>query len=149
MTDAGTILLVEDDYTHVFIFEAGFRRHGVSNPIHMARSVEEAQTYLRGAGMYGNRSRFPLPCLILLDLDVNRRCGAELLRWLQCDPRLEHIPVVAFGTIEAPQELQPIYDAGANACFEKRGGLDELITTIKSLDFVSQILVRTNQGNQR
>lgn len=141
----GTILLVEDDYAHIFIFEAGFRRKGVLNPIHIARSVEEAQCYLGGVGVYANRDRFPVPALLLLDWDLNHGRGADLAAWVRSQPESRHMPIVAFGEM-ADRDLQAAYDLGANACFSSRVGLDELIDTVKDLEFLSDVLVREPRG---
>jgi CheY-like chemotaxis protein len=145
MNNAGTILLIEDDYAHVFIFEAGFRRRGVLNPVHIARSIEEARCYLAGTGVYGNRSRFPRPVMLLLDWDISQGRGIEMVTWIRNSPEWRDMPIVAFGNGESGSDLHAAYNAGANAWFSTRSGLDDLIDTVRDLEMLSDVLVRQSR----
>src|SRR5437660_8127834 len=88
------VLLVEDDLDTIKLIKLTLRKAGFDNPVCEVRDGQEAIDYLEGTGQYGNRSMFPLPQLILLDLKMPRVNGLEFLKWLrQWDPG-KLIPVV-------------------------------------------------------
>src|SRR6476620_46378 len=93
MSDGGTILLAEDDPDDVLITEIAFRKARLANPLEVVRDGEEAVAYLKGKGRYADRSRYPFPMLLLLDLDMPRMDGFEVLEWLQRHPVIGMLPV--------------------------------------------------------
>jgi len=64
------ILQVEDDPNDVFLLQHAMKRVGITNPVQIARDGQEAIDYLQGAGKFADRDKFPLPCLVLLDLKL-------------------------------------------------------------------------------
>ena len=81
-----TILLVEDTPSDAALIRRGFDKTSVLNPIVWVKNGQEGLAYLSGLGQYGDRIRYPLPALILLDLDLPEMTGFELLQWKRTQP---------------------------------------------------------------
>src|SRR5439155_5314291 len=73
-----TILLVEDNDDDVFIMQNTFRRSGIPNPLQVVSDGEQAIDYLKGTGPYSDREKYPLPVILLLDLNMPKKNGFEL-----------------------------------------------------------------------
>jgi DNA-binding response OmpR family regulator len=80
-----TILLVEDDANDVFFMKRAMKLAGMLNPVQVASDGQQAIQYLSGAGDYGDRERFPLPGLVLLDLKLPHVMGLDVLKWSRKD----------------------------------------------------------------
>ncbi len=92
--EAMEILLVEDDEHDVDLTLRAFRKARFTNRIHVARDGAEAIEFLFATGRYAARRDAALPALILLDLNLPKLSGVEILRWIKADQRTMHIPVV-------------------------------------------------------
>lgn len=133
MSAAGSILLVEDDSTDVLLLRRAFDKGGVTNPLQVVSDGEQAVAYLSGQGDYGDRQRYPLPSLILLDIALPRRSGFEVLTWMRQDPGLRRLPVIMLTSSGQPGDISRAYDAGANAYHVKPSGFDELLEFVEAL----------------
>lgn len=133
MSAAGAILLVEDDSTDVLLLRRAFDKAGVTNPLQVVSDGEQAVAYLSGQGDYGDRARYPLPSLILLDIALPRRSGFEVLTWMRQDPALRQLPVIMLTSSGQPGDISRAYDAGANAYHVKPSGFDELLEFVEAL----------------
>jgi len=133
MTKPHCILQVEDDENDLFLLEHAFRTVGIANPLQVARDGQEALEYLAGTGQYADRKRFPLPCLIILDLKMPRKGGLEVLEWLRQKASVSHVPVIVFSSSAQPEDIDRAYQLGANsfvvkpASTEKRTQFAELV----------------------
>ena len=114
-------LLVEDNERDIDLMRRAFRKLELTNPLYVTRDGEQAVEYLTGQGIYGNREEFPLPFLILLDLQLPKRNGLEVLQWLRSTASLKHILVVVLSASEDGADIRKAYDAGANSYLIKRG----------------------------
>src|SRR5437762_13993289 len=112
---AEIILLVEDSSTDAVLITRAFEHTGVENPIRRVKDGEEALGYLTGAGAFADRKENPLPAVILLDLNLPRFNGYQLMIWLRMQPELKRIPVVVLTESHATDSINPAYDAGANS----------------------------------
>src|SRR4051812_16030564 len=88
------ILLVEDDENDSFFVNRALKKAGVKHQLVQLPDGEEAILYLSGEGQYQDRTRHPLPILILLDLKMPKVSGLGVLSWLQTRPELARVPVV-------------------------------------------------------
>src|SRR3954452_2748028 len=93
MNESATVLLAEDDPDDVLLTQLAFERARLANPLQVVRDGEEAIAYLSGEGAFADRNRFPFPILLLLDLNMPKVDGFQVLEWLRAEPRLEQLPV--------------------------------------------------------
>lgn len=121
------ILLVEDNPADVRLTQEALREGKVKNRLTVARDGEEALTYLRDPSS-------TRPDLILLDLNLPRRDGREVLAEVKSDPRLKTIPVVVLTTSAAEVDILKTYSLHANCYITKPVDLEQFITVVKSID---------------
>ena len=129
MTDTPTVILVEDDDGHATLLRRHLRRAGVtSEPIRL-RDGQQLLDYLQYKAPWHERRRLPSLAMIL-DLNMPRLGGAEVLERLKADADLSRIPVFVFTTTDNPIELDHCYALGAAACLVKPvdyGAFGELV----------------------
>ena len=113
------ILQVEDDANDVFLLQHAFRQAGISNAVHVATDGQMAVDYLAGTGAFGNRQRYPLPGLVLLDLKLPRQSGREVLQWIRAQPHLSAIVVIVFTSSQYMGDVGLAYELGANSVIAK------------------------------
>jgi CheY-like chemotaxis protein len=132
------VLLVEDDPGDVLLTKEAFDDNKVQNNLHVVSDGEEATAYLRRQGPHAGAAR---PDLILLDLNLPRKDGREVLRDIKADPELRSIPVVVLTTSEADEDILHSYDLHANAYVTKPVDFDDFIRIVRQIDdfFVSVV----------
>ena len=128
-----SLLLVEDDPDDVLLMKRAFAKGKIANPLRVARDGEEAIEYLTGKGEFADRSRWPLPSLILLDLNLPRKSGHEVLGWVKRHPSLRTIPVIVLTSSRQSDDIQRAYASGANSYIVKPVGLDNLLEVVQAL----------------
>lgn len=112
-TPTPTLLLVEDNEDDVFIFRRAFKRAGVSDPVNIVTDGQEAIDYLAGNAGFADRSRYPLPYLVMLDLKLPRRSGIEVLEWMRDHPQQGDLPVIVLTSSAELRDIQRTRDLGA------------------------------------
>ena len=145
MTPAPTpidILLVEDDPGDVLMTREAFEHHKIRNALHVVSDGVEALEFLNREGGFGEA---PRPGLILLDLNLPRKDGRELLGEIKRDPRLRTIPVVVLTTSEAEEDILRSYELHANAYIIKPFDADRFADAIRHIDDFFLILVKRPQ----
>jgi chemotaxis family two-component system response regulator Rcp1 len=125
------ILLVEDNPGDVRLTLEGLNEGKVRNHLHVARDGVEALEFLRREGEFRNAVR---PDLILLDLNLPRKDGREVLQDLKSDPALKTIPVVVLTTSRSEQDVLRSYELQANCYITKPVDLEQFITVVKSIE---------------
>jgi len=133
------VLLVEDDPGDVLITREAFEHHQIRNNLHVVGDGEQAMNFLRKTGAYAD---VPTPGLILLDLNLPRRNGLEVLAELKSDTALLTIPVVVLTTSQAPEDVLRSYSLHANAYISKPADFDEFVDAIGQIDDFFLNLVR-------
>jgi CheY-like chemotaxis protein len=131
--DLAVILLVEDREDDVVLIRRSFYQGGITNPLQVVRNGEEAIAYLAGEGRYCNRTEYPLPGLILLDLKMPRVDGFEVLRWIRRQPGFSSIRVVVLTSSDAIRDVNRAYALGANSFLVKPLEFENVIETAKML----------------
>lgn len=129
--DVVDVLLVEDDDGDVLMTREAFEHHKIRNHLHVVQDGEEALQFLHREGPYADA---PRPGLILLDLNLPRRDGREVLAELKADPELRVIPVVVLTTSEAEEDILRSYSLHANAYVSKPVDFDRFIDVIRQID---------------
>ena len=125
------ILLVEDDPGDVLMTREAFAHHKIRNPLHVAEDGVEALRFLKREGPFGEA---PRPGLILLDLNLPRKDGRELLGEIKQDPGLRTIPVVVLTTSEAEEDILRSYDLHANAYVTKPVDFEKFVEVVRKID---------------
>ncbi|QOC90197.1 response regulator [Micromonospora craniellae] len=132
------VLLVEDDPGDVLMTREAFEEHKLRNRLNVVSDGAEALAYLRGEGEYADA---PLPDLILLDLNLPRRDGREVLEEIKKDEQLCRIPVVVLTTSQADEDILRSYQLHANAYVTKPVDFERFIAVVRQIDefFVSVV----------
>jgi CheY-like chemotaxis protein len=132
------VLLVEDDPGDVLMTQEAFEEHKVRNKLNVVQDGEEALAYLRREGRFVEAVR---PDLILLDLNLPRVDGREVLQVIKEDQDLRRIPVVVLTTSQADEDIMRSYSLHANAYVTKPVDFDSFIAVVRQIDqfFVSVV----------
>jgi CheY-like chemotaxis protein len=130
MTDAGHILVAEDDPTDAYFFERAFRRAGLPVALHFVGDGQEVLDYLQGAGQFADRARFPLPHLVLLDLHMPRLDGFEVLEQVRRQPQFNELVIIIFSSSGERRDMKRAYSLGANDYLVKPHSMQELMTLV-------------------
>jgi len=125
------ILLVEDNPGDVRLTQEAFKEGKVSNKLSVAKDGVEALAFLRREGEYAG---VPRPDVILLDLNLPRKDGREVLAEIKEDDDLRRIPVVVLTTSQAEQDILKTYNLHANCYITKPVDLERFITVVKSIE---------------
>jgi CheY-like chemotaxis protein len=130
MTDI-FILIAEDDADDRFLLQAAFEENGFKDHLHFVENGVEALDYLQQLCNTGNEPA--LPRFMLLDLNMPKKDGREVLRELKQHPELRKIPVVIFSTTNNEQEMRRCYELGANSYITKPNSFESLLKTVAAL----------------
>ncbi len=125
------ILLVEDNPGDVQLTREALRENKVANELFVARDGEEALRFLRHEGTF---QKEPRPDLILLDLNLPRKDGREVLAEIKDDPNLRRIPVVILTTSKAEIDILRAYDLHVNCYVTKPLNLDRFLEVVRSIE---------------
>ena len=139
MNKPQTILLVDDGESDRFLMRTAFKKAGFDIPLQEVPNGEEAIAYLQGAGPYGDRAAFPLPTVMLMDLNMPMKNGFDVLTWVRGEPGLKRLSIFVLTASMRTEDLERAFDLGANAFLVKPGTLDALTAMIRCLKDWMQI----------
>jgi len=125
------VLLVEDDPGDVLLIREAFDFNKVNNNLNVVNDGEQALDYLRAVGEHVGAAR---PDLVLLDLNLPRKDGREVLAEVKADPALRAIPIVVLTTSEAEEDVLKSYELHANAYVTKPVDFDRFIAIVRQID---------------
>jgi CheY-like chemotaxis protein len=134
MTPAGRavdVLLIEDDPGDELITREAFEHNKIANTLHVARDGQEGLDYLYRRGAYQDAQR---PDLILLDLNLPKYNGRQLLEMIKSDADLCDIPIVVLTTSAAEEDILRSYQLHANAYVTKPVDLDQFMSAVRQID---------------
>lgn len=134
MTETIDILLVEDNPDDIELTMRALRKGKIGNNISVVRDGEEALDFLLHRGEYSDKEKFPIPGLILLDLNLPKRNGIEILRKIKAEPILKRVPVIMLTTSKRDEDIIQSYDLGVNSYIMKPVEFDKFIQTIKNIE---------------
>lgn len=126
------ILLVDDNIGDVVLTKEALKGADFSNHVSVARDGFEALEFLRRTGKF---SSAPRPDLILLDINMPRKNGCEVLEEIRGDEDLRIIPVVILTSSEAEDDIRRSYELGANCFVTKPADLDEMVKAVQAINF--------------
>ncbi|WP_019972796.1 response regulator [Mycobacterium sp. 141] len=137
------ILLVEDDPGDELITREAFEHNKINNNLYVARDGEEGLDFLYRRGTFAHA---PTPDLILLDLNLPKYDGRQLLEKIKTDTDLCHIPVVVLTTSSAEEDILRSYKLHANAYVTKPVDLDQFMSAVRQIDQFFVQVVRLPQS---
>ena len=114
-----TILIVDDNEDDIYALKRALKKSNVTNPQQVVTHGREAVDYLSGTGKFADRSQFPLPCLVFLDLKMPFLDGFEVLTWIRQQPALADIVVVILTGSDEVKDHQRAYALGARSYLVK------------------------------
>lgn len=115
------------------LLERVLERSGSTFLMQRVPDGEQAIAYLEGTGAFRDRTRHPLPDVLLLDLKMPRKDGFDVLRWRQQVTTAKFVPVVVFSSSNLPEDVQRAYSLGANSYVAKPSGPQRLDRFVRSL----------------
>jgi CheY-like chemotaxis protein len=140
------VLLVEDDPGDILLTREAFDLNKVHNRLNVVNDGEQAMAFLRREGAYADA---PRPDLILLDLNLPRMSGTEVLREVKADAVLRTIPVVVLTTSEAEEDILRSYRLHANAYVTKPVDFEQFIRVVRQIDDFFVTVVKLPAQGQR
>ncbi|HEY2156261.1 MAG TPA: response regulator [Isosphaeraceae bacterium] len=134
-----TIVLAEDDDGHANLIHRNLERAGLTNGFIRVKDGQEALDLIRGEGAFAGRA--PLDgYLLLLDINMPRVDGIEVLRQVKADPNLATIPVIMLTTTDDPREVERCYKLGCNVYITKPVAYDKFVEAIRQLGLFLQVV---------
>jgi CheY-like chemotaxis protein len=133
------VLLVEDDEGDVLMTREAFEFYKLRNPLHVVSDGEQALQFLRRTGPFAGA---PRPGMVLLDVNLPRLSGLEVLAELKQDPDLMLIPVVMLTTSQADEDILRSYKLHANAYVSKPVDFENFVEAIRQIDDFFMTLVQ-------
>jgi CheY-like chemotaxis protein len=128
-----TVLVADDDPDDRMLTLEAWEENRLANRLHFVENGEDLMDYLHRRGEYTYLANAPLPGLILLDLNMPRKDGREVLHEIKADSNLRRIPVVVLTTSRAEEDVLRSYDLGVNSFITKPVTFDALVDVIRTL----------------
>jgi CheY-like chemotaxis protein len=125
------ILIAEDDSDDRFLLQSAFEENGYKDTLHFVENGVEMLEYLNT--LSDGRSGVRMPSFILLDLNMPKKDGREVLREIKQNQNLKKIPVIIFSTTNNEQEMRRCYELGANSYITKPNSFENLIKTVAAV----------------
>src|SRR5437660_8409386 len=125
------VLIVEDDPSDVFLLKRAFTLAQVPATLHFVRDGQEAIDYLEGDAEFQDRTEYPLPDLMLLDLKMPRLNGFDVLTWLRRQPGLKRLLVTILTSSDQAQDIDRAYNLGANSYLLKPHSSQQLADLVE------------------
>ena len=114
-----SLLYVEDEENDVLLMRMAFAKEGIDPDLHIVEDGQAALDYLSGTGPYAERSRFPLPAAVLLDLNLPEIPGFDVLSWIRGHPDYRELPVVVFSSSTREEDKARARKLGASEFLAK------------------------------
>ncbi len=128
-----TVLYVEDEESDLLFMQMAFRKAGLEPMLRAVGDGREAMAYLAGDGSYADRGRYPLPALVLLDLNLPLVSGFQVLKWLRGRPEFQALPVVIFTSSSHPADKAKAGELGADEYVEKPASGLQFLGVVEAL----------------
>lgn len=135
-----TIVLAEDDEGHATLVQRNLERAGLANGFYRLKDGQEVLDFIRGQGAYAGRSPAIDGILLLLDINMPRVDGVEVLRQLKADPQTASMPVIMLTTTDDPREVQRCYQLGCSVYITKPVEYPAFMEAIKRLGLFLQVV---------
>ncbi len=133
-SDLVVVLLVEDNPADQQLTVRAFKKGRVNINLQIANDGVEAMEYLRGEGMYADRKSYPIPDLVLLDINMPRMDGKQVLKEIKTDEFLKIIPVIMLTTSDQEKDIIDSYNLGVNAYISKPVRINDFMDVVHKLE---------------
>lgn len=127
------VLSVDDNDVDGALLERAFKRTAIPARLFRVSEGPQALAYLSGEGIYQDRSNYPLPDLVLLDLGMPKMSGLEVLRWIRTEPSVKKTKVLIFTSSEKPEDYKNASDIGVDGYLLKPTKFEDLKTLVKNV----------------
>lgn len=127
------VLYAEDEDNDAFLMQRAFAKSVVANPLQIVSDGAAAMRYLSGLGEFSDRSRYPFPTLVLLDLNLPRQSGLEVLEWCRVKRGWHDLPIVILTSSSQTRDISSAFHLGANGYLVKPPSSEKLIELVASL----------------
>lgn len=127
------ILVAEDNADDLFLLQEAFKKSGLGDCLHSVSNGIEVCAYLQGRGSYADRTAHPFPHILLLDLNMPRMNGFEVLEWLRKEPPNSRLMVYVFSASARDGDVERAYELGAKGYITKPTGFNELLAFVSAL----------------
>jgi CheY-like chemotaxis protein len=119
MNERRTILMVDDSEDNLFLMRHALQKAKCQNPLQEVNNGEEAIAYLKGEGGYIDRLKFPLPVVMLLDLNMPKTTGFDVLSWVRSQPKLKRLAIIIVTSSIRDADVDRAFDLGATGFLVK------------------------------
>ncbi len=134
MNDQALFVLIEDNENDALLIRRAFVHAKILNPLLVLKSAEEGMAYFLGTGKYANRVEFPLPTLVLLDLNLPGISGIDFLRWVRAQTGISTTRVVVLTASDSLKDVNAAYQAGANSFLIKPVDFERFVEISRALN---------------
>jgi len=124
---------VDDSENDLMLMRAAFQMAKCNILLQEARNGEEAIAYLKGEEPYGDRNKFPLPIVMLLDLNMPKKNGFDVLAWVRAQPGLKRLAIIILTASMRGEDLERVFDLGATSFLVKPSSLEALAAMMRRL----------------
>jgi len=128
-----TLLLADDSENDLLLMRMAFKKVEADIALQEVHDGEEAIAYLQGASPYSDRNRFPLPTVMLMDLNMPKKNGFDVLTWVRAQPGLKRLSIIVMTASTRTEDIERAFELGTNAFLVKPGNLDALVTMLRCL----------------
>jgi DNA-binding response OmpR family regulator len=127
------VLYVEDEESDIIFMQKAFATAGLRSSLRLASDGRAAIDYLSGAGIYGDRGEYPVPAVVVLDLNLPAVPGFEVLKWMRKHLDYTSTPVVIFSSSTREQDKVKAHQLGANEFLEKPASGRKFLSVVQRL----------------
>jgi CheY-like chemotaxis protein len=120
------ILIAEDEDDEAFLLQRALKKAAITNPLCRVRNGEQVIEYLAGTGAFADRAQYPLPILLLLDLNMPKKSGFEVLAWIRAQPSLQALAVDILSGSSRDEDIEKALRLGAHLYLKKPITLPDL-----------------------
>lgn len=134
------VLMAEDDEHDILATKRAWSKHKLANPLHIVTDGEMCMDYLLHKGAYADPASAPRPGLVLLDINMPRLSGLEVLKLMRDHETLRRLPVVILTSSKEEEDRMKSYDLGANAYIVKPVGFDNFSDAVRTINMFWQLV---------
>lgn len=138
------ILLADDDEDDIAIALRAFKKSKLANEVHVVRDGEETLDYLYRRGPYQDAEKYPQPQLLILDINMPKLNGLEVLEHLTADPKLKRLRVIMLTSSKNEEDVVGSYNNGACAYLPKPVGFEDFIEVVERLNYFWRTVIFAN-----